>query len=210
MKSLTAILSVAIILLFCAADLSAQEKEDDKRLEITGYFGAGGRAREGQFRSYSTTHFVGLGLEYYLSPRIALEGEINYLPNIASVSGGAPWGRSDLIITKDEKYRLLWGINLLFYFDRPKIIKRPAIRLYLSAGTGYQYDRVEFNVVSLTTLEQYKYGYAEFAFQWISIGAGLKVNIIDGLAVRLLYKINRFGGEGLQTNRLALGLSYRF
>lgn len=40
MRILIAILSIAICLLCWGVDLSAQE-EDDKRLEISGYFGAG-------------------------------------------------------------------------------------------------------------------------------------------------------------------------
>ena len=211
MKSLIAILSVAIVLLFCAAELFAQEKKDIKKWEISGYFGIGGKAREAQLRAfYFNTYCVGLGLEYYLTPRISVESEINYLPKIASFYGGSPWGRSDVNSTEEQKYRLLWDINLLFYFDLTRVIKKPAINLFLTVGTGFQYERVEFTVVSLTTQEQDKYGYGKFWGQILSFGGGLKVNIKGDWSLRFLYKIHRFAGEGLQTNRLALGLSYRF
>ena len=185
MKSLIAILSISIVLLCYGVDLSAQEKKDDKRLEITGYFGTGGKARDGQLIPfYFTSHCIALGLEYYLNPRISVEGQITYLPNIAYTNFPPKWrpggehAITSVIVREDEKYRLLLNINLLFYFDFIKI-KIPAISLYLSAGTGYQYDRVEFNVVTRPTLGQYKFEYGEFCFQWISIGAGFKVNITD-------------------------------
>ena len=86
MKSLIAILSIAIVLLFCAVDLSAQEKKDDKRLEISGYFGAGGNGSDLSRLYYFNTYSIGLGLEYYITPRISLEGEINYLPHLEEES----------------------------------------------------------------------------------------------------------------------------
>jgi len=210
MKILIAILSVAIVLLCWGDDLSAQEKKDDKRLEISCYFGGGGQGSEGEYGlSPFEVPSYGLGLEYYLTPRISLEGEINYLPNIASVGIHLLGGNFEKLIKIDDMYRLMWDINLLFYFDLTRI-KRPAMRWFLTVGTGYQYDREEYTFVSRTTLEQHKYGYGEFWVQLINFGAGFKVNITRNWALRLLYKINRFAGESLQTARLALGLSYRF
>ena len=206
-KILITILATAIALLCCGVDLYAQEKKDNKRLEVSCYLGTGNKYKLYPFEVPS----YGLGLEYLLTPRISIEGEFNYLPKIASVAGGAPWGRSDVNITEDKKYRLLWDINLLFYFDITRI-KKPAMRCFLTVGTGYQYDRVEFTVVSRTTLEQDKYGYGEFWFQWINFGAGFKLNIKEDWALRLLYRIHHFFyfGEEILTSRLALGLSYRF
>lgn len=125
------------------------------------------------------------------------------------MDGEAPLGEPEIPIKKDDKYRILWNINFLFYFPISEI-KKLAIRLFLTAGIGYQYDRVELTVVSLPTMEQNKYGYGEFNFQLINFGAGLKVNIKDDCTLRLLYKVNNFWGEELLTSRLALGLSYRF
>ncbi len=190
MKSLIAILGVAIILPFCAVELSAQENKDNKKGEISGYFGA--------VPNFYASGF-GLGLEYFLTHCISLDGEINYLLHRGEGDG-----------MDEQKYRLLWDINLLFYFDLTKVIKKPAINLFLTMGTGYQYDSEEYPLVSITTQEQNKYEYEQFSFQWISFGGGLKVNIKEDWALRLLYKIHRLGGEELQTDRLALGLSYRF
>ena len=213
MKSLIAILSVAICLFCWGVDLSAQEKKDDKKWEISGYFGGGGAATEGGYGSTFAEPCFGLGLEYYLIPRISVEGQISYLPNIAHAVPSYqdwPFDWSDVIlISLNDKYRLLWDVNFLFYFDLTKI-KRPSIRWFLTVGTGYQYDREERIYVSLTTLQHFKYGYGSFWFQWITLGGGLKVNIKDDWALRLLYKIHRLGGEGIETNRFALGLSYRF
>ena len=214
MKSLIAILSVAIILLFYAADISAEENKDDKKLEITGYFGTGGRGTEGGYGSTFDVLNFGVGLEYFLSPRISIEGQINYLPNTAYAlppyGGLPPWGQVPIhIIRQEQKYRLLWDVNFMFYFDITKI-KKPTMRWFLTVGTGYQYDRVEDIVVSLKTLEQFKYGYGSFWFQMINFGAGFNINITRDWALRLLYKIHTFAGEETQTNIIALGLSYRF
>ncbi|MFB0519020.1 MAG: outer membrane beta-barrel protein [Acidobacteriota bacterium] len=214
MKSLIAILSAALCLLCWGFDLSAQEKKDDKKWEISGYFGGGGAATEGGYGSTFAVPCFGLGLEYYLISRISVEGQISYLPNIASARPSyqdwpLDWSNVSLI-SLENKYRLLWDINLLFYFDIRESKKPPYIRLFLTVGTGYQYDREERIYVSLSTLQQFKYGYGSFWFQWISFGGGLKVNIKDDWALRLLYKIHRLGGESIETNRFALGLSYRF
>ncbi|MFB0519496.1 MAG: outer membrane beta-barrel protein [Acidobacteriota bacterium] len=209
MKSLVAILS--IVLLCWGVDLSAQEKKDDKKLEITGYFGAGGRGTEGRYGSTFDVPSCGLGVELYLTPHISLEGEINYLPNTAYVHGPAPGGMpgwSDEYRIKDEKYRLLWNINALFYFDIPNIKRN--VSIFITAGIGFQYDRVEYTVGSFTTLEQVKYGRGQSWFQFPTFGGGLKLNIKGDWSLRFLYKIHRFAGEGLQTNRFALGLSCRF
>ena len=198
MRSLIAILSVAIILLFCAVDLSAQEKEYDKRLEISGYLG-------------TAQHFympcVGLGLEYFISPRVSVDVEINYLPNTAFVIGGAPWGRDDITITEGDRYRLLWDINFLFYLNLSEL--KRAEGLYLTVGTGYQYDHQEYTIVSLTNLKQYRYGYGELHYQPITFGVGYKLYIKGDWALRILYKIHN-PPDDLITSRLTLGLSYRF
>ena len=68
MKSLIAILSAAIILLCWGAELSAQEKKDDKKLEITGYFGACGRGTEGGYGSTFDVLGFGVGLNNSLLP----------------------------------------------------------------------------------------------------------------------------------------------
>jgi len=136
MKTLIAILILAIGLLSFGVSIFAQEKEDDKRLEITGYLGLGSTS------TWSLLFIIfpflladkmpvfsyGMGVEYYITPRISLEGEINYLPNLGEAEGRL-----------DEKYRILGDINFLFYFDLTKI-KRPAIRLFLTVGTGYMID----------------------------------------------------------------------
>ncbi len=210
MKSLIAILSVAIILFFCAADLFAQEKKDDKRWEISGYFGIGGSSSLDR-PFYFNTHCLGLGLEYFLTHRISVEGAINYLPNIAYASppqDGRPWGESIVTYTgEDEKYRLLCDINFLFYFDITKI-KKPNMRWFLTVGVGYQYDREESTYVSLTTQEQYKYEYGEFHSQ-LTFGVGYNINITGDWALKLLYKIHMPYADVI-TPRLALGLTYRF
>jgi len=213
-KILITIFVTAIALLCWGVDLSAQEKKDDKKLEITGYFGAGGRGTEGGYGSTFDVLNFGVGLEYFLSPRISIEGQINYLPNIAYAlppyGGLPPWGEAPIhIIGQEQKYRLLWDVNFLFYFDLTKF-KKPAMRWFLTVGTGFQYDRVEDIVVSLKTLEQFKYGYGSFWFQMINFGAGFNVNITKDWALRLIYKIHAFAGEEAQTNRLVIGLSYRF
>ena len=212
-KILIITISIAIALFCWGIDLSAQEREDDKRWEITGYFGAAGRGTEGGYGSTFDVPSYGLGVELYLTPHISLEGEINYLPNIAYADPPyQDWPLDWLDVTRislEDKYRLLWDINFLFYFDISRI-KRPKMRLFLTVGTGYQYDREEIIFVSITTLEQYKYEYGSFWFQWLSFGGGLKVNIKDNWALRLLYKIHRLGGEEMETNRFAVGLSYRF
>ena len=205
MKSLKTILSIAIVLICWGFDLSAQEKKDDKKWEISSYFGGGGQGEESGMGNLFEVPCVGLGLEYFLTPRISLEGEINYLPNIAHVSVPLPGRR----ITEDDKYRLLWDINFLFYFGHTESKKSTYIKLFLTVGMGYQYDCEEYILVCLTTLEQYKYEYGQFWFQFPTFGAGLKMKIKGDWTLRLLYKIHRFAGEELQTNRLALGLSYR-
>ena len=205
MKSLIAILSISIVLLFWGVDLSAQEKKEIKKWEITVYFGKGNTYELSPFKVPS----YGLGVEYSLTPFIGVEGEINYLPGIAHVSY-LPFSRSEIPIKRDEKYRLLWNINFLFHFNLTKIIKKPTIRLFLTGGIGYQYDLVEFIIVSFPTLEEYKRAYSQLFLQFPTLGGGIKVNVIGHLAVRLLYKIHRFWGEELQTSRLSLGLSYRF
>ena len=196
-------ISIAIALLCWGVELSAQEKKDDKKLEITGYFG------EGQC---FTVPYFGLGLEYFIIPGISIEGQINYLPNIAyalDTSGDWPWAPSEArIISDDQKYRLLWDINLLFY-TRPTKSKRPA-RLFLTLGMGYQYDRAEYTVVFLKTMEQYKYGYGSVWFQRLIFGAGLKVNIKEHWALRLLYKVHGFPSDDTLTSSFTLGLSYIF
>ncbi len=190
------------MLLFCAVDLYAQEKNDDKKLEITGYFGAGGNGRDGPIRPfYFNTYCIGVGLEYYFTPRISLEGEINYLPHL---------GLREEYGVKSDLHRLLWDINLLFYFNLIKVIKKPVLRLFITAGTGYQYDRGEITRFYHTTMEQHKDVFENFWPQGLIIGAGLKVNIKDEWALRLLYKIHRFPAEYTITKRLAFGLSYRF
>ncbi|MDH5404940.1 MAG: hypothetical protein OEZ30_01285 [Candidatus Aminicenantes bacterium] len=105
-------------------------------------------------------------------------------------------------------YRILGDINLLFYFDLTRI-KRPT-KLFLTVGMGYQYDREEITRFYNTTMEKKKYVYESFWFQFINFGAGLKINISDEWALRLLYKIHRFPAVYTVTKRLALGLSYRF
>ena len=152
-----------------------------------------------------------MGLEYFLNPRISIEGQINYLPNIAyalASGGSSPGADLQYVVREDEKYRLLWDINLLFY-TLPTESKRP-MRLFITVGIGYQYDRGEDTIVSLPTQEQFKYGYGSFWFQFLNLGAGLKIDIKENWSLRLLYKIHRFLAEETQTNRLALGLSYRF
>ena len=215
MKPLIAILSIAIVLLCYGVDLSAQEKKDDKKWEITGYLGTGERGSDNRYGStfFDVLNF-GVGLEYFITPRISIEGQINYLPNTAYAlppyGGLPPWWEAPIhIIGHEQKYRLLWDVNFLFYFDLTKF-KKPAMRWFLTVGTGFQYDRVEDIIVSLKTLEQFKYGYGSFWFQMINFGAGFNVNITRDWALRLIYKIHTFAGEEAQTNRIALGLSYRF
>ena len=197
------ILGAAIALLCLAVDLSAQEKKDDKRCEISVNLG---------IERHVYVPCVGLGLEYFLTPRISIEGEFNYIPQIAFAlppRDWHPWGEDVVrIIGEDAKYSLLWDVNFLFYFDLTKI-KRPTMRWFLTVGTGFQYDRVEYNVVSLSTLEQDKYGYGEIHYQPINFGAGFKVNIKEDWALRILYKIHMMFLDVIAT-RLALGLSYRF
>ncbi|MDH5406844.1 MAG: porin family protein [Candidatus Aminicenantes bacterium] len=207
MKIIIAILCLAICLLCWETDLSAQEK-DNKRWEVSCYFGRGGHGTEGAPIIYAAPSY-GLGVEYFLTPRISLEGEINYLSGIAYVSGGPSISRYERTVKIDDLYRLIWDINLLFHFDLTKI-KRPKIRLFLTVGTGYQYDWMESIVVSLQTLEFSKCGYGEFRFIYINYGAGLKVNILDDWALKFLYKIHCAGCEEIQTSRFAFGLSYRF
>ena len=198
-KILITILATAIALLCCGVDLSAQERKEIKKWEISGYFGAGGNGRDGPIRPfYFNTYCIGVGLEYYFTPRISLEGEINYLPHLLE---------EDNSIELDM-YRILGDINLLFYFDLTKI-KRPT-KLFLTLGMGYQYDREEITRFYHTTMEKKKYVYESFWFQFINFGAGLKMNISDEWALRLLYKIHRFPAEYTITKRLAFGLSYRF
>ena len=216
-KILITIFATAIALLCWAVDLSAQEEKDDKKLEITGYFGTGGQGSEGgtlfEFAGESVLSY-GLGLEYLLTPRISIEGEFNYLPNIACAPpphGWSPWGESLVtFIGEDEKYRFLCDINLLFYFDLSESQKPTFIRLFLTVGTGYQYDRMEYHVVSLKTLEQSKYGYGKWFFQLINFGAGFKVRIKGNWSLRLLARVHGFPGEDGRTDRLALGISYQF
>ena len=199
-KILIITISIAIALFCWGVDLSAQEKKDIKKWEITGYLGTA---------QLFYVPCVGLGLEYFIIPRISIESEINYIPHIAFVSGPAPikWTSSDNIM-EDDRYRLLWDINLLFYFDITKV-KRPAMRWFITVGTGYQYDRVEYTVISLVTLEQHNYGYGEFIFQRLNLGVGYRVNIKDDWSLKVLYKIH-IPYNDLITGRLALGLSYRF
>ena len=111
------------------------------------------------------------------------------------------------IIGEDAKYRLLWDVNFMFYFDLTRI-KRPTMRWFLTVGTGFQYDRREYIYASLITLEQYKYEYGQLHYQ-IGFGVGYKLYIKGDWALRVLYKIHNPPDE-LQTNRLTLGLSYRF
>ncbi|TKJ35561.1 hypothetical protein CEE39_00775 [bacterium (candidate division B38) B3_B38] len=73
MKSLIAILSISIVLLCYGDDLSPQEKKDDKRLEISGYFGTGGQATEGGQGSAFDVLGFGVGLEYFLTSRMSIE-----------------------------------------------------------------------------------------------------------------------------------------
>ena len=210
-KILIITIGIAIALLCWGVDLSAQDKKEDKRLEISVYLGAGGHGTESGLGSTFDVLGFGGGLEYFLSPRISIEGQINYLPNIAYAigSGGSgPGVDLQYVIKQADKYRLLWDINLLFY-TLPTVGKRP-MRLFITVGIGYQYDRGEGTYISIETQEQFKYGYGSFWFQGINFGAGFKVNIKDDWALRLLYKIHKLGGEEGQTNRLALGLSYRF
>ncbi|TKJ31092.1 hypothetical protein CEE39_07545 [bacterium (candidate division B38) B3_B38] len=168
MKIFTAILSTAICLFCWGNELYAQEEKDNKKWEISGYFGAGGNGSETEIRPfYFDVSSYGFGLEYYLIPRISIEGEINYLPHTAHALPSFqhfPWDWSDItFIGEEQKYRLLWGINFLFYFDITKI-KKPAMRWFLTVGTGFQYDRAESTYVLLETLEQYEYGYGIFWF----------------------------------------------
>ena len=202
-RILITIIAVSICLSSFAVDLSAQEKKDDKKWEISGNLG---------IEHHVYVPCVGLGLEYFLTPRISVEGEFNYLPNIAyalpSPGGKRPLGEADITyIRGDAKYRLLWDINFLFYFDITRI-KRPTMRWFLTVGTGYQYDREESTYVSLTTQEQYEYGYGSFWFQ-INFGVGYKLYIKDDWALRTLFKIHN-PPDDLQTSRLALGLSHQF
>ena len=212
-RILITVIAVSICLSCFAVYLSAQDKKDDKMLEISVYLGAGGHGTESGYGSTFDVLGFGGGLEYFLTTRISIEGQINYLPNIAyalgSPGGRRPWGEADVnCIGQDEKYRLLWDINLLFY-TLPTVGKRP-MRLFITVGIGYHYDRGEGTYISIETQEQFKDGYGSFWFQGINFGGGFKVNIKDNWALRLLYKIHRLGGEEGQTNRLALGLSYRF
>ena len=73
MKSLKTILSAAIVFLCWGVNLSAQEKKDDKRLEITGYFGGGSRGTEGGYGSTFDVPSFGLGLEYFLTSRMCIK-----------------------------------------------------------------------------------------------------------------------------------------
>lgn len=207
-KIFLTIILVTLILLSLGVVLSAQE-EDNKKVEITCYLGKGGQGTEGAPIIYEAGSY-GLGIEYYFTHHISVEGEINYLPDISCI-GHHPFSRSEIPIKRDEKYRLLWNLNFLFYFfDLTKIIKKPTVRFFLTGGIGYQYDREEYIIVSIPTLRHYKCECGEFFFQFPTLGAGIKVNIIDSLAVKFLYKIHLFGGEERQTNRYAIGLSYRF
>ena len=113
-----------------------------------------------------------------------------------------------MTIMEGDKYRLLWDINFLFYFDLTRI-KRPTMRWFLTIGTGFQYDQVEYIVVSHTALEQYKYTCGEFSFQKTNFGIGYKVNIKGDWALKLLFKIHMPYVDSI-TSRLVLGLSYRF
>ncbi|MDH5405896.1 MAG: porin family protein [Candidatus Aminicenantes bacterium] len=203
-RILITIIAVSICLSSFAVDLSAQEKKDDKRCEISVNLG---------IERHVDVPCVGLGLEYFLTPRISLEGEFNYIPKKAYAfpprDWWHPWGEFNFnFIGEEAKYLLLCDINFLFYFDLTKI-KRPTMRWFLTVGTGFQYDRMEYNVVSLSTLELDKYGFGEMHYQPITFGAGFKVNIKEDWALRILYKIHMMALDVI-TTRLALGLSYRF
>jgi len=63
MKSLKTILSAAIVFLCWGVNLSAQEKKDDKRWEITGYLGTGGRRSENRYGSTFDVLSFGVGLK---------------------------------------------------------------------------------------------------------------------------------------------------
>ena len=203
-RILSTIIAVSICISCFAVDLSAQDKKDNKRLEITSYLGT--------LQPHFYAPCVGLGLEYLLTPRISIEGEFNYLPHIAFVNIATtqrlPWDLAEILFMTEEKYRLLWDVNFLFYFDLTKI-KRPTMRWFLTVGTGYQYDNEEHIVVHLKTLEQYKYGQRQLHFQNIAFGVGYKIYIKDDWALRVLYKIHRPSDDSI-TIRLTLGLSYRF
>ncbi|TKJ35556.1 hypothetical protein CEE39_00750 [bacterium (candidate division B38) B3_B38] len=202
-RILITIIAVSICLSSFAVDLSAQEKEDDKRLEITGYLGT---------VQHFYMLFVGLGLEYFLSPRVSVDVEINYLPHIAFVNiprnkiKQAPWDWTEIFSMAQDKYRLLWDINFLFYLKLSEL--KRAEGLYFTIGTGYMYDRMQATDIHLKTLEQYKYGYGQLHYQ-IGFGVGYKLYIKEDWALRILYKIHNPPDE-LMTRRLTLGLSYRF
>jgi len=68
MKTLIAILNIAIGFLFFTVELYAQEKKDDKRLDISYYLGTGGRGSENRYGSTFEVPSVGMGLEYFLTP----------------------------------------------------------------------------------------------------------------------------------------------
>ncbi len=75
MKPLIAILSASLCLFCWGVDLSAQENKNDKRLETTGYFGAGGRRTEGGYGSNFYVLGFGVGLKYFLTSRMSIEWE---------------------------------------------------------------------------------------------------------------------------------------
>ncbi len=201
-RILTTIITVSICLSSFAFDLSAQAKKDDKRLEITSYLGTA---------QLFNVPCVGIGVEYFIAPRISLEGEINYLPHIAFVNipttQRLPWDLAEIFFMTAENYRLLGDINLLIYLNLSEMKRGEG--LYFTVGTGFQYDSEEHIVVHLKTLEQYKYVHRQLHFQNLTFGVGYKLYIKDDWALRILYKIH-MPYIDLITGRLALGLSYRF
>ncbi len=202
-RILITIIAVFICLSSFAVDLSAQEEKDYKKWEITAYLGT---------TQLFYVPCVGLGLEYFTSPRISVDVEINYLPHIAFVNipttQRLPWDLAEIFFMTEEKYRLMGDINLLIYLYLSEM--KRGVGLYFTVGTGFQYDSEEHIVVHLKTLEQYKYGHRQLRFQHLTFGVGYKLYIKDDWALRVLYKIHNMPYIDLITTRLALGLSYRF
>lgn len=228
MKILIAILSVVICLFSFGTDLSAQEK-DNKMLEVSCYYGTGRASPSGGNGSYSEFDVpcFGLGMEYFITPRISFEYEVHYLPNSSRMVVYLPEPLTityvngewlSYIAVEGANYRLLGGINFLFYFDIPKSKKTAQIFLTIGALSIY-YDHAEYTIIIPSISEQYEYREGKSGIPrpilpvppFVSnFGVGVKVKIKGDWSLRLLYKIHGLGGEELQTNRLAFGLSYRF
>ncbi|MDH5715376.1 MAG: outer membrane beta-barrel protein [Candidatus Aminicenantes bacterium] len=217
------IIGVTIGLLCCGINLYAQKK-DEKRMEASCYLGIGRAfytADKLTLSEFDVPCFS-LGLEYFITPRISLQGEVHYLPNSSRavvystdslnyVNG--EWITEYLTI-EGANYRLFGDISFLFYFNIPKTKK--AVKIFLTGGlSAFFYDHAAYTIIIPSISKRYEIKRGELCLAVFypiidTFGAGLKVKIKEDWSLRLLYKIHGFGREELRNVRLALGLSYRF